>query len=112
MILTAWDTNNANAEAQKLPTRIGMVDMSKNNILTKEQAKVKLELVWVDTTVGTNASKYYKIFGITPIYHTILIAERNNMKLKYMIMGKKIWKSLKSGFQIEILGSNHEFKRG
>lgn len=35
-IPTAWDTNNVNAEAHILPTRTGIVDMFKNNILTKE----------------------------------------------------------------------------
>ena len=31
------------------------------------------------------------------------------MKMKHVIMGKKIWASLTAEFQIEILGSEHEF---
>ena len=72
---------------------------------------MKSELVWEDTTF-TNTPRYFKIFGTNPTDDNTLNVERNNMKLKHVIMVKKIWSSLKSEFQIEILGNNNEYKIG
>ena len=36
---------------------------------------------------------------------------RNTRKLKHLILGKKIWSSLTSAFQIDIQGSRREFQR-
>ena len=72
---------------------------------------MKSELVWEDTTF-VNISRYFKIFGTNPTDDDTLNVERKNMKLTYVIMGKKIWSSLKSEFQIEILGNNNEYKIG
>ena len=69
--------------------------MFTNTNLTKEQVKLKPELVLEDTSFN-NTPRYFKIFGTNPTDDDTLNVERNNMNLKYVIMGKKIWSSLKS----------------
>ena len=111
MIPTIWDSSNADPEAKKLPKKIGIGNMFTSTNLTKEQVKVKSELVWEDTTF-VNTPRYFKIFDTNPTDDDTLNVERNNMKVKHVIMGKKIWSSFKSEFQIEILGNNSEYKIG
>ena len=71
--------------------------------------KTKYELVWAETTYVANTTAYFKLFKNLPTDNTTLNAERNIAKLKHTIISKKIWASLNSVFQIEILGNKEEF---
>ena len=110
LIPTIWDTANEDVGLQRLPTEAGIVDPFKVHNVTKVQVRAKLELVWVDTKFGANKPEYFAIFYTTPTDDGTLNATRNKVRLTYVIQGKKIWYSLQSAFQIEIMGSNEEFK--
>ena len=71
--------------------------------------KTKSELVWAETTYRANTTAYFKLFENLPTDDATLNAERNIAKLKHTIISKKIWESLNSVFQIEILGNKEEF---
>ena len=88
MITTIWDSSNVDPEAKKLPKKTGIVNMFTSTNLTKEQVKVKSELVWEDTTF-INTPKYFKIFGTNPTDDDTLNTERNNVKLKHVIWERR-----------------------
>ena len=107
LIPTKWDVNNADPEAKKLV--LMEVDAFKTNKVTKEQVAVKSELVWATTTHGVNTPQYFKQLAIAPTNDAELTKARNMMQMKHIIMGKKIWDSLTSKFQIDIIGSEHKY---
>ena len=107
LIPTKWDVNNADPEAKKLV--LMEVDAFKTNKVTEEQVAVKSELVWATTTHGANTPRYFKQLAIVPTNNAELTMARNMMQMKHIIMGKKIWDSLTSKFQIDIIGSEHKY---
>ena len=111
LIPTTWNTSNVNVEGQRLHTKQEWWICSRT-INCQNKIRAKSELVWTDTTFGSNTPKHYKISVTPPTDDTTLVVERNNMKLKHVIMDKKSWDSLKSAFQIKILDNNQEFKVG
>ena len=110
MIPTIWDTSNANAALQKVPTEEGLLDLFTTHKLSKSQVKSKSNLVWASTAHGADTPKYFARFTTAATDDATLDAERNKMRLKHVMMGKKIWDSLSSEFQIDIMGSSGEFK--
>ena len=87
---TDWDTTNSDDQLKKPPTKAGMIDLFKDNNVTKEQEKAKSGMVWASTTFGVNTPKYFKRFGTLPTEDPTLNAKRNRMKMKHVIMEKKI----------------------
>ena len=110
MIPTIWDTSNANAALQKVPTEEGLLDLFTTHKLSKSQVKSKSNLVWASTAHGADTLKYFARFTTAATDDATLDAERNKMRLKHVMMGKKIWDSLSSEFQIDIMESSGEFK--
>ena len=111
-IPTVWDEKNADVALQRLPTEAGLIDMFKNNSVSKEQVRRKSELVWANTTFGADTMHYHARFETTPVDTPTLNAARNKDKLKHVMMGKMLWNSLTLDFQVENMGSNEEFKMG
>ena len=110
LIPIKWYTNNANDALKRVPTEAGMVNSFKVYSVTKAQVKAKSELVWIDTTFGADTPKYFARFGTAPVDTATLDVEQNKLRMKHVIIGKKVQDSFKSPFQIEIMGSNKEFK--
>jgi len=89
VILTEWDTTNANAALQRILTEAGLLNLFEDSKVTKEQVKVKSGLVWSDSKVGATTPAYFKRFDVTPTDDAILNAVWNHAKMKHVIMGKK-----------------------
>ena len=98
LIPTKWDTGNADDALKRVPTEACMVNLFKVHSVTKEQVKAKSELVWVDTAFGADTPKYFARFGTAPVDTVTLEVERNKVRMKHVIIGKKLWDSFKSSF--------------
>ena len=109
-VCSQWDSSGGTAEARKIPTEQGKVDIFTSNKALKEEVTSHCELVWSASAFGVDAPKYFKIAASAPTDDATLNAARNLMKLKHIMMGTKIWNSLSSEFKIEISGDNQEFK--
>ena len=109
MIPTIWDTSNANAALQKVPTEEGLLDLFTTHKLSKSQVKSKSNLVWASTAHGADTPKYFARFTTAATDDATLDAERNKMRIKHVMMGKKIWASFTSAFKIKISGKRAEF---
>eukprot|EP00957_Ditylum_brightwellii_P073186 5563429-Ditylum_brightwellii.AAC.1 len=55
--------------------------------------------------------KYFKVFGTKPTDDAILIAPRNQHRLKHMMLGLLLWNSLIPKFQLKILTEETSFKK-
>ena len=60
---------------------------------------------------GVDTPEYFKRFTTEPNDKSNLENERNKRRLKYVMMGAKIWNSFTSDFQIGPIGSKHEFNQ-
>jgi len=111
VIPTKWDTANADADAalKRVPAEAGLLNLFKDSKVTKEQVKVKSDLVWSDSKFGATTLAYFDRFDVTPTDDANLDAARNHAKMEHVIMGKKIWSSLNAEFQIDIMGKEDEF---
>ena len=67
--------------------------------------------VWEDTPFGATATKYFQAFETAPSTQTELDKARHKRRLKHVMMGKQIWNSLSSAFQIEMTPHKSEFLR-
>ena len=85
--------------------------MFNSNEVTKELLTHHCNLVWENTTHGTNTPEYFRKFTTTLDNDTKLNEIRNTRKLKYVMMGNKLWNSLTSDFKIESSDETEEFKR-
>ena len=110
-IYTEWDSNTTFAADKRIPTNESIIDIFKSNGTTSEQIKAHCDLVWESTAFGTNTPRYFKVFKTVPATIADLEEKRNAHRLKNVMMGNKIWKSLSSSFKIEISGSQDEFMR-
>jgi len=78
----------------------------------KTQLQEYCDLVWAQTTFGNNTPRYFDVFDVAPTTTDELDRLRQQRQLCHIIMGNKIWKSLKSNVQIEYAGQSHAFKMG
>ena len=62
------------------------------------------------TPHGDSTPQYLAHLANPPTDDATLNTLRNNRKLKHLILGKKIWNSLISTFQIDLQGSKTEFQ--
>ena len=70
-----------------------------------------VNLVWNDSDFGATTPKYFTKFDEAPKDTDKLENLRNNIRLKHVMMGAKLWNSLTSKFQINIQGSKIKFQR-
>eukprot|EP00957_Ditylum_brightwellii_P107828 8225632-Ditylum_brightwellii.AAC.1 len=56
--------------------------------------------------------KYFEVFGTKPINDQILIAPKNQCRLKQVMLGLLLWNSLTPKFQLEMLAEETLFKKG
>ena len=106
-IPTKWDSNNAVNENKRMV--LVEEDLFGTSKISKEDVKRKAELVWATTDHGTDTPRYFKSFDSVPTDDASLNKERNRMRMKHVILGKKTWASLDSKFQVEILGKENEY---
>jgi len=111
-IPTTWDTTNIDAALKRLPIPAKTLNILSENNVTREKVKAYSELVWVDRTYDANISKYFKIFPNLLIKHATLNADRNKMRIKHVIMGKKLWASLTLSLQLKILWNDNMYTVG
>ena len=110
-IAVKWDTSAADTEGQKLPTTEGIIDLFSSNKVTKEQVVEHCELVWSDSNYGNDTTRYFAKFATPPTSEEDLISERNKRRMKHVMMGYKLWNSLTSSFQLDIIGGREEFEK-
>jgi hypothetical protein len=111
-IPTKWDVGAGNAAGGRIPIAAEKVNFFSSYQGEKSQIQEYCDLVWEITTYGANAPRYFDIFEVAPTNTGELNELRQQRQLRHIIMGSKIWKSLKSEVQIEYAGQNNEFKRG
>ena len=85
--------------------------MFRTNKVTREEVVAHCGLVLAITTFGSDTTRYFRRFDTPPTDTNKLEKARNNRRLKHAMMGAKVWNSLTSQFQIDILGSKGEFER-
>ena len=110
-ITTEWDISASDTEDQKMPTAEGTINSFRSKQLTKEEVLAHVELVWPPTPHGTATPRYFKRFTSSPTTTDELEKERNQRRLKHVMMGWKLWNSLTASFQIELMGGKPEFER-
>ena len=108
---TSWPTTGT-AEQNRIPEADGMVDIFETHQLEREKVRDYSELVWADTTHGGNTPKYYVNFATAPGSTSALKKVRNQRRLCHVMMGHKVWNSLTSNFQLELIVDKDEFKLG
>ena len=89
-----------------------MVDIFETHQIDREKVQDYSVLVWADTTHGGNTPKYYVNFSTPPSSTAALKKLRNQRRLCHVMMGHKIWNSLTSNFQLELIVDKDEFKLG
>jgi len=104
MIGTAWVVTS--------PQPSQLLDLFENKNIKKEQIKEHCDLVWANTD-HASTPRYFRTFTaptVAPTDDATLNDARNQRKLRHVMMGNKIWSSLKSKYQLEILPNVDEFK--
>eukprot|EP00957_Ditylum_brightwellii_P145822 11103538-Ditylum_brightwellii.AAC.1 len=78
-----------------------------------EKVREYVNLVWAMVGQGADTPNYSKKYGATePADTPALEAGRNMRRLKHLMLGKLLWNSFLSNFQLKILTEEHTFKRG
>ena len=108
---TEWNVGAANVAARRIPTAAGKVDFYSSYQGERAQIEEYSDLVWANTTLA-NTPKLFDTLDPVPTTTNELEAQRNQRRLRHIIMGSKIWNSLKPYVQIEYDVKNAEFKRG
>ena len=111
-VATEWDTNGSMAAAKKFHSQEGMVDIFKSNKATSKEIQKHCNIVWDSSIFGVDTPRYFDIFDTVPIDTATLHGERNERKLKHVMMGNKLLNSLLSAFEIEITGSKENYQCG
>ena len=101
-IPTEWDSSASNVNNKRLPIQESNIDIFRSHKATEEHVIHYCDLVWVSTPHGTATPEYFSRFSTPPTSNDDLNQLRNTRKLKHLILGKKIWKSLTSAFQMDI----------
>ena len=96
------------AESLQLPERSTSFRRTKEK---EHRLKAYCNLVWADTAFGADTPKYFDIFDVAPMNLAQLNALRQQRRLCHIIMGNKIWRSLKAEVQIEYAGHSKEYKK-
>ena len=109
---TKWDVGAGNAVGRRIPIAAEKVDFFSSYQGEKAQIQEYCDLVWAITNYGADTPRYFDIFEVAPTNTGELNELRQQRQLRHIIMGSKIWKSLKSEVQIEYAGQSNEFKRG
>eukprot|EP00957_Ditylum_brightwellii_P203939 15336852-Ditylum_brightwellii.AAC.1 len=81
--------------------------------VTKDALNTHVDIVWANTGFRGGVEEtpnYFK--AMMPMDTPALEAERNQRKLKHVILGNMIWYSLTSNFQIELMAKETNFKQG
>ena len=107
---TAWDSSATNPDDQRLPIQTDVVDIFKSHKATSEQVEHYCDLVWANTA-HASTPEYFAHFDNPPTDDAALTLLRNTRRLKHIILGKKLWNSLTSSFQIDIQVNRDEFQR-
>ena len=90
---------------------IKIINAFNSNEVTKELLIYHCNLVWDNTTYGTDTAEYFQKFTSFPVGNTELNKARNTRKLKHVMTGDKSWNSVTSDFKIEVSGETGEFKK-
>eukprot|EP00957_Ditylum_brightwellii_P093667 7132624-Ditylum_brightwellii.AAC.1 len=71
-------------------------------------------MVWAETPHGNAADqtlKYFRDFGrAKPADQAELTVTKNGRRLKHVMLGKLLWNSLDSDFQLELLSHKDKYK--
>ena len=89
-----------------------MIDMFRSCRLQKDLIVSHINFVWKNTSFSNLTPEYFSIFDPMTTDTSELNVLKNLRKLKYVIVGKKIWNSLTSKYKVEILEKRLELKRG
>ena len=108
---TLWNVGAGTAAERQTPIADGMVDFFSSFRGTRRKLQDYCDLVWASTNL-TNTPRLFDIFPTAPTTTEELNDLRNQRRLRHIILGNKLWASLKPDFQIELSGKTNEFKRG
>ena len=100
-ISTRWDQSATDPDDRRLPVQDDIIDIFRSHKATEQQVADHCDLVWANTA-HLQTPKYFARFGNPPSNDDELNSLRNGRKLKHIMLGKKIWGSLTSSFQIDI----------
>ena len=106
-----WKDDAQTVEEKRLLKEGGSVNILQSNQATREQVLNHSNRVWSESTYGEDTPRYYRNFQPIPTNSDGLQKERNNTRLKHVMMGAKLWDSLTPEFKIEIMGSREEFEK-
>ena len=102
---TEWDMSQT---APRVPS--AHADLFSSNVLDEDTAKRHVDLVWSDSTFGTDTPL---CFGdISPSADDEFQRLRNQMRMRHAMAGKQVWKSLTSDFQVSLTNKKESWMRG
>ena len=102
---TEWDMSQT---APRVP--LACADLFSSNVLDENTVKRHMDLVWSDSTFGTDAPLYFG--DISPSTDDEFQRLRNQMRMRHAMAGKQVWKSLTSDFQVSLTNKKESWMRG
>ena len=102
-----WDESTA---TPRVPIKTSNVLEAGN--VSDDATKKHYDLVWTQTEYGDGTPEYGKEFDSILTSTVEFKSLHNGTTLKHVMAGKKIWSSLTTDFQVELIGHDHIFKRG
>ena len=89
-VATEWDTNGSMAAAKKFHSQEGMVDIFKSKKSTSKEIEKHCNMVWDNSVFGVDTPRYFNISDTALTNMATLDGERNERKLKHVMMGNKL----------------------
>ena len=112
-IPTEWDQTPGNSTAaraaRRKPTVDGLQNIFFSHQVKRNNVSYYFSLVWANTTIGVNTPQYFARFATVPADQSALDTKRQQRRLRHVMLGRTIWESLTSKFQLEILVKKDQF---
>ena len=108
-VATEWDNDNPAVDAKKVVTK--EVNLFDRHNLTTKQVTDYVNLFWRETAHGADTPKYHKRYITPPADTAELTSHRELTRMKSIILGQKVWDSLTSEFQADIIMDVSEFDK-
>ena len=106
LIPTQWPDGG-----RKAPIIVSMVDIFQSYQIENQKVIDCVNMIWATTDHGPHTPKYYKRFSTNPADTAALNYERNQRRLKHIMLGNKSWNSLTTDFQLEFTVNKVDFVR-
>ena len=108
-VTTKWDEDNIDDAGKRMVVEDANL-FDRHNLSTKQVIDY-VNLFWSETAHGADTPKYHKRHATPPVDTAELTDQRELSRMKSIILGRKVWDSLTSEFQAEIITDAADFEK-